>query len=134
MATRKKPRRKPGGQAGNKNALRHGFYAKRFTTEQKKRLDGQEPTDVQAEINLLRVCLDLLYDQIDISPVYAPNKAGGQSEIRDDHYLKQMNTLSLITQSLGTLIRTHYLTRGKGGQLEKSITEALEELRLEMGL
>ena len=56
------------------------------------------------------------------------------SEIRDDHYLKQMNTLSLITQSLGTLIRTHYLTRGKGGQLEKSITEALEELRLEMGL
>jgi hypothetical protein len=39
-----------------------------------------------------------------------------------------------MTQSISTLIRTHHLTRGKGGAMEKGIMEALEELRLEMGL
>lgn len=45
-----------------------------------------------------------------------------------------MNTLSIMTQSLSTMIRTHYLTRGRGGTIETTITEALEELRIELGL
>ncbi len=53
---------------------------------------------------------------------------------RDGHYLQQLNTLAIMNQSLSTLIRTHYLTRGKGGVIEQGIMEALEELRLEMGL
>jgi hypothetical protein len=126
--------KKPGGQPGNKNAMRHGFYSKRFTDEQQKRLDGQPATDVQAEINLLRVCIDQLYDQLDLFPVYFKNKDGGQSEIRDDHYLKQLNTLSVMTQSLATLARTHHLIHGKSGNVIDAIQQALEELRIEMGL
>jgi len=39
-----------------------------------------------------------------------------------------------MAQSISTMIRTHYLTRGKGGMLEQGIMEALEELRIELGL
>jgi len=126
--------RKSGGQPGNKNALRHGFYASRFTAEQSKRLEGTDPADVQDEIALIRVCLDRLYDQLDMTEVYLKNKDGGQSPLRDDHYLKQLNTLSLMTQSLSTLTRTHYLIKGKGGDVADAIMTALEELRLEMGI
>lgn len=131
---RKVKGKKPGGQPGNKNALRHGFYAKRFTEDEKKRLDGQEPTDLQAEIALLRVCLDRLYEQLEMDPIYLENKDGGQSDIRDDHYLKQLNTLGIMTQSLSTLTRTHHLIHGKSGNVIDAIQQALEELRLEMGL
>lgn len=126
--------RKRGGQPGNKNALRHGFYSKQFTQDECKRLDGQEITDVSAEINILRVCIDRLLNQTYFEPTYLLNKDGGQSDQRDDHYLKQLNTLSLMTQSLGGLVRTSHLIKGKGGDVNDAIMRALEELRLEMGL
>jgi len=78
--------------------------------------------------------MDRLTEQLNFSVVYFKGKDGTDSNTRDDHYLKQLNTLTLMTQSLATLERTHYLIKGKGGAVEKSITEALEELRLEMGL
>lgn len=56
-----------------------------------------------------------------------------KDEIKEDD-LKALNTLSLMTQSISTMIRTHYLTKGKGGIVEQGILEALEELRLELGL
>lgn len=134
--TKKKPpgKRRQGGQPGNKNAEKHGFYSKQFTAEQQERLKDSDRTSLESEIDLLRVCMDRLYRQLDLEPVYLPNKDGGQSQQRDDHYLKQLNTLALMNQSLSTTIRTQYLTRGKGGQVEQTILEALAELALEMKL
>ena len=62
------------------------------------------------------------------------DKDGHDLDLRDDHYLKQLNTLGLMTQNLATLERTHYLTRGKGSSVEQGIMEALEELRIELGI
>jgi len=126
--------KKPGGQPGNKNAMRHGFYAKRFTADENKRLDGIEPTDLLSEIALLRVCMDKLTNELSFDIVYFQDKDGTETNSRDDHYLKQLNTLSLMTQSLSTLTRTHHLIHGKSGNVIDAIQQALEELRLEMGL
>ena len=126
--------RKPGAQPGNKNAEKHGFYSSRFNQDESKRLAESEQHSIESEIDLLRVCMDRLTEQLDFSIVYFQTKDGADTNSRDDHYLKQLNTLTLMTQSLATLERTHYLMKGKGGAVEKSITEALEELRLEMGL
>lgn len=120
--TQGKSKKKPGGQPSNKNALKHGFYAKNFSADETKRLDDQDSTDVIGEINLLRVYVDRLANQIELK-----NKP-------NDDDLKALNTLSLITQSISTLTRTHYLVRGKSGAVTDSILQALEELRLEMGL
>jgi len=126
------PKRKGGGQPGNKNALRHGFYAKKFTADENSRLDKTNAVDVQAEIALLRVCIGRLQNELNFAPAYLTDAF--HNEIRDDHYLKALNTLSQMTQSLGTLTRTHYLIRGKGGDVTDAIMRALEELRLEMGI
>jgi hypothetical protein len=117
-----KPKRKPGAPKGNKNALKHGFYSRQFTKDEGERLEQQDSTDVLAEINLLRVYVDRLakYTTIDEKP--------------NDDDLKALNTLSIITQSISTLVRTHYLVRGKSGAITDSIMQALEELRIEMGL
>jgi len=124
--------RKPGAQKGNKNALRHGFYSRRYTTDEKTRLEATESIDVQSEIALLRVCMDRLAEQLDFEKYKVKDSNG--NTLTDDHYLKQLNTLSIMTGSLSTLTRTHYLIRGKAGDVNDSIMRALEELRLEMGL
>ena len=132
IKTRAKARRKPGGQPGNKNAMRHGFYAKRFTADENKRLDGIEPTDLLSEIAFIRVCMDRLAGELNFDAAYHTDNQ--HNETRDPHYLSQLNTLSLMTQSLSTLTRTHHLIHGKSGNVIDAIQQALEELRLEMGL
>jgi hypothetical protein len=130
--------RKQGAQPGNKNAEKHGFYSQRFNQDEGKRLDGIERMSLDSEIDLLRVCMDRLTAELDFDAVYFTGKdengAPIQTQQRDSHYLQQLNTLSIMTNSLATMLRTHYLTKGKGGQIEQGIMEALEELRLEMGL
>lgn len=131
---KKKPTtgKKTGAKPGNKNALRHGFYAQRFTADQNSRLDQQKPVDVESEIALIRVCIEKLRNELNFEPAYLTDAQ--KNETRDDHYLKALNTLGLMTQSLSTLVRTQHLVHGKTGDVQDSILRALEELRLEMGI
>jgi hypothetical protein len=48
-------KRKRGGQQGNRNAFRHGFYAKIFTREELASLDKNIKGDYQDELTLARV-------------------------------------------------------------------------------
>lgn len=124
--------RKPGAQSNNKNALKHGFYSKSFTADQKKRLDSQTIIDVESEINLIRICIENLNDQLSFDEITRTDNNG--TDFRDTHYLQQLNTLAIMTQSISTLVRTHYLIHGRSGDIQSSILQALEELRLEMGI
>lgn len=85
---------------------------------------------------MLRVCIDRLAEQLQFTKetYTVTGRDGSTSEIPDDYNLKALNTFAGMQNSLATLIRTHYLTKGKGGSTEKGILEALEEMRLEMGL
>ena len=57
------PKSKPGGQPGNQNARKHGYYSKHFTPEQ---MDQLEEIDyhkgLDPEIALLRVKLNALLE------------------------------------------------------------------------
>ena len=121
-SAKKSTKRKSGAQPNNKNALKHGFYSRKFSKDENTRLDTQDAIDVIGEINLLRVYVDRIAEHLSLK----------DKPTEDD--LKTLNTLSLITQSISTLTRTHYLVRGKSGDVQDSILRALEELRLEMGL
>ena len=122
-------KRKHGGQPGNKNAQKHGFYSRHYQAEEKTRLDESDNLSVEDELDLLRLYMDRLADQLSFERVDVTTQG---NTIRDSHYLQQLNTLSLMAQTRATLVRTHYLTRGKGGNIEQTILEALEEIRLEM--
>lgn len=124
--------KKPGAQKGNKNAEKHGFYSKNFTADENKRLTTSDRYSLDDEIDLLRVCIDRLHAELSFDEIERTDAQGNTT--RDSHYLAQLNTLSVMSQSISTLVRTHYLTRGKGGAVETGIMEALEELRIEMGL
>lgn len=136
MTTKRKPKaksgRKPGGQSGNKNALKHGFYASAFTAAEKKSLDSGDQFDVISEIFLNRVMTARLEGQISFDEVSYMDDKG--NELRNDHYLRQLNTLAMMMTAQATLIRTQYLLKGKNGDIQSSILQALEELRLEMGI
>lgn len=126
-----KSKRKPGAQAGNKNALRHGFYAKTFTADENDRLDAQK-RDVTAEINLVRVYISRLCPEISFDEITRTDNNGAQ--YRDAHYLSQLNTLSMLTATIATLERTDYLMRGRNESVQASILQALEIVRLELGI
>lgn len=115
-------KRKPGAQPNNKNAQKHGFYAKGFTPNENIRLEKTDRLSIESEIDLLRVYIGRIASLVD-----------AQTKISEED-LKALNTLAIMSTSISTMIRTEYLTRGKGGQVEKGIMEALEEIRIEMGL
>lgn len=117
---------------GNKNALKHGFYSKGFTAQRKKDLSQLDPVDITHEIELIRDCLAKLQDELDFKKKMM--KDGNGNTYRDDHYLTQLNTLSIMTQAISTLARTQYLIKGKSGEVYDSIMQALEEIRLDLGI
>ena len=63
------PKRKPGGQPGNQNARKHGFYSKRMSPEQLKEFKAAlQIQDMSHEIALLRIRLNALLNDPDASP------------------------------------------------------------------
>lgn len=131
--TSKTKSRKRGAQQGNKNALKHGFYTRAFSVEERRRLTAfADELSLTAEITLNRIMIDRLQAEISFKESDLSDSNG--NTIRDDHYLRQLSTLSAMTTAHASLIRTQYLVKGKAGDVQSSILAALEELRLEMGI
>ena len=102
------------GKKGNTNALKHGFYSKRFSQEENKALDcaRQDPLD---EIACLRTHANRVSTWL---------LEKDPSEM-DETYFKAVNTLVTINIAIGTLLRTQALLTGKSSNIEKSIEDAI---------
>jgi hypothetical protein len=59
------PKRHPGAQPGNTNALRHGFYSRRFCRAEKDDLQRNLLNNLDDEIALLRVAIRRVFDEAD---------------------------------------------------------------------
>src|SRR4030067_1248545 len=90
-----RPKRRPGGQPGNRNAVTHGFYAKGMTDAQALELDEAQrlPTDdLSGEMARLRLHLrDLL---------------GNSPDTAELVYLG-LRTLASLARTQSPLPRTH---------------------------
>ncbi len=115
-----KPSRKAsGGQPGNKNALKHGFYSALFTPEEVERFSGSP--ELRDEQQLLRatafrIARHLRFDTLN------------QAELNGAFHLL------LAIQRIATIERTIQLSHGRGGELGKTILEALQEMNPEEDL
>ena len=127
-----KPKKKRGAQPNNKNAFKHGYYSDLFRDEQKKRMDKEEQTELLSEINLCRAFIENLAKEISFDEKLRIDNNG--DTFRDNHYLQQLNSLSNILNDLNGFVRTHYLTHKATDDETKSILEALELIRLDMGV
>jgi len=106
------------GKKGNTNALKHGFYSKRFTQEQNQALDSTR-LDAMDEIACLRT---------HANRVNAWLLERDPSEF-NEAYFAAVNTLININIAIGTLLRTQALVTGKSANVEKSIEEAVLSMK-----
>ncbi len=101
-------KRKRGGQMGNKNAFRHGFYSDQFKQAERMNLSQVQNTDLTDEIELLRVQI-LRY-------LEAETSQGDQIDY--ETRLQALRTVSLAAESLTRLIRTQAILNINPRELE----------------
>ncbi len=83
-------RGKRGGQPGNLNALKHGFYSSHYTPAELRKLDDMKEDEVTEEIGLLQILMKRVF-------------IGMQADIPLVEYLKADQTLSYADACLEKL-------------------------------
>jgi len=111
-----------GAQPGNKNALKHGFYADGFLEGENNHLDAAIADDLASEINMLR---------IQSRRMFLMSDGITDLEIASD----VLGALGLAATRLATLLKTQsYLTGGQDADVKEAISTALaaivEEFKL----
>ena len=111
-SSRSKSGRKRGGQPGNKNGLRHGFYSTLYSLKRAKEL---KECTVDDELAILRV---KTYELARLTPLKSP---GDEERKNYDRFINSIITINNIE-------RTLLLARGHGGEEAKEIWKAIMEL------
>jgi hypothetical protein len=106
MLPRQKVKRKSGAQPGNINALKHGFYSRRFTNLEIKDLKTILPANLEDDIALHRVMSRRMFD-------FADKKAKTLDEWATVHF-----AIGSSTARICTLKRIQFLLTGDKGDLK----------------
>jgi hypothetical protein len=94
-------RRKSGGQPGNTNALKHGFYSKNFSLAERRGLQAAEGLVLVDEISLLRVLIRRFAEQIQANQGMSINESA-----------QYLSVASEAMSRLASLLRTDHLLGG----------------------
>jgi hypothetical protein len=106
--------RNRGGQPGNRNALKHGFYSAVFKAHERRMLEHIPLTDLSAEIDLIRVTNHRFLQALKASK--------GDLDLQTQ--LTALRAVNLSAHSIATLLRAHALTAA----LDEETAEALRNL------
>ncbi|HOE69956.1 MAG TPA: hypothetical protein PLE10_03910 [Brevefilum sp.] len=115
--------RKPGGQPGNTNAVKHGFYTKNFSLAERRGLQATEGIVLGDEIGLLRVLIRRFAEQIQANQDVGLNESAQYLAVIGEAMLR-----------LGSLLRTDHMLGGDQSsilftRLTRAMNEYLEECR-----
>ena len=114
-----KPR---GGQPGNQNALKYGFYSKRFRTIEVSDLATlKEGGGLESEIDMLRVLARRLLD-----------KAETIDDV--DRLIKIVSTLGATSMRISALARVQQTLRSGDQSPAEAISQAIDEVARELNL
>jgi hypothetical protein len=118
-------RRKPDGQPGNTNAVKHGFYTKNFSLAERRGLQAVEGVVLGDEIGLLRVLIRRFAEQIQASKGVDLNGSAMHLAVISEAMLR-----------LASLLRTDHLLGGAQSstfitQLNLAMNEIIEEMALD---
>lgn len=117
------------GQKGNTNALKHGIYARRYTTDEQAALRKTDPADLRHEIASMRVSLAKASAILD--KVIQENKENPQSPPPIESviaYGKLLASMAAVATSINSLVRSHALLTGPDSRLEDAILQALNNI------
>ena len=122
--TKQPARRKPGGQPGNTNAVKHGFYTKNFSLAERRGLQAVEGVVLGDEIGLLRVLIRRFAEQIQASQGVALNESAQHLAVVSEAMLR-----------LASLLRTDHLLGGaQSSTFVTQLNIAMNEIIAEMAL
>ena len=108
--------RSRGGQLGNTNALKHGFYSPRFKGEEMQSLTlFEEHIDAISEIKMLRVAVDRVISRL-----------GERCDISECVAL--LNVLTRAAGRIGHLIRLQKFIYGDQNSVSALLYAALEDV------
>ena len=137
IATIESEKRKRGGQPGNINAIKHGFYSKNFSLAERRGLKVTEGVVLGDEIALLRVLIRRFAEQIQASQSVSLTESAQYLAVISEAMLRLWwNKVEPLKQSEGaSLLRTdHMLGGAQSDTLFKSLHVVLEELAEESAL
>ena len=130
-------KRKRGGQPGNTNAFKHGFYTKNFSLAERRGLETVKGVVLGEEIALLRVLIRRFAEEILSSQAAAPI-ATAEAEAATSrlsavqHTLVCGQNLAVISEAmlrLASLLRTdHMLGGSQSSTFFEQLSLALEEI------
>lgn len=106
-----------GGQPGNKNAYKHGFYTGLFRQHERQLLENLPAADLSAEIELIRVT----------SARFIQSLMASKGTLDYESNLTALRLVNLSAQSIATLLRVQALTGAAGREMAEAIHE-LEQL------
>jgi len=117
-------KRKRGGQPGNTNAFKHGFYTKNFSLAELRGLQASEGIVLGDEIALLRVLIRRFAEEILSSQGAAPIETAQHLAVVSEAMLR-----------LASLLRTdHMLGGAQSSTFIKQLSLVLEEITNENAL
>ena len=118
----KPARRKRGGQAGNLNALKHGFYSAQFRSRENHDLDTALATGLQGEIDMMRVMTRRVMELAD-----------GVESL--DTAMDLLGVLGMSAIRLASLLKAQKLLGRPGDQdMATALSEALTDVVKELGI
>ena len=105
--------RNRGGQSGNLNALKHGFYSKHYQKSELTNLE--EIGDLQEEIGMMRVVTRRLLD--------AARECNDMGEL-----INLLNTLGLASTRVAGLMKTQKFLGGGEDGIEEFLNSIVDEV------
>ena len=101
IPTKQPVKRKRGGQPGNTNAFKHGFYTKNFSLAERRGLQAANGVVLGDEIALLRVLIRRFAEQIQSSQGVPPSESAQHLAVVSEAMLR-----------LASLLRTDHMLGG----------------------
>ena len=114
-------RRKKGGQPGNLNALKHGFYSRLFRSGETADLEAYVADGLMDEIAMMRVWTRRVMALGD-----------GVESLEDA--MGVLGALGVASLQLSNLLRMQKFLGGSSNEFEKTFKQALEDVQREMKL
>jgi hypothetical protein len=121
-ATKGNGRKKRGGQPGNTNALKHGFYTNNFSLAERQGLEATKEIVLADEIALLRVLIRRFSDQILASQGVPLTESAQHLAVIGEAMLR-----------LASLLRTNHMLGGsKSSDLSQLLSLGIAEIYTEL--
>ncbi len=112
--------RKRGGQPGNKNALKHGFYSPHFKPTEAADLETlEDDSNLTSEIHMMRVIIRRVFEQAQACPDL-------------ETWAAVLGSLGAASTRLAGLLRTQKLLDGGGSDVADALSQALKEVTSEI--